>query len=124
MTAQEWTDVPQDLPDPRWEPFRLCMARPRWWRPWWTARVDYVGAWVSHGDQRLITARSWDRKRARCQAIDTLIYHCQWLADGPFHVEGSVPVVWLGVNLVPVTHLAGQTADDQNTSGLGRGGRR
>lgn len=101
----EWAGIPAD---PRWDPYRLRMVGPRWWRPWWTAQVEAVGAWTTHGDQTIITVRSWDRTRALFGAVSVLVDHCRWLACGPGADRDLVPVVWQGPWLVPVAHLDGQ----------------
>jgi hypothetical protein len=101
-----WAGIPAD---PRWDPYRLRVTRARWWRPWWTVCVDYVGLWASHGDQTIIVARSRDVVRARARAVDTLIDHCQWLAGQDEYAAGTVPVLWKGPGLVPVAHLAGRS---------------
>jgi hypothetical protein len=106
----EWTGIPAD---PRWDPYRLRMAGPRWWRPWWTAHMDYLGAWTTHGDQTIIRARSWRRTKSLYEAIDGLVDHCRWLTDGPHADAGLIPVVWLGAHLVPVAHLAGAKAEEE-----------
>jgi len=106
VATPEWAGIPAD---PRWDPYRLRMAGPRWWRPWWTAHVDYLGAWYTHGDQTIIRIRAWRRHRAIFEATDALVDHCQWLTDGPHAglALDLVPVVWLGAHLVPVAHLTG-----------------
>jgi hypothetical protein len=98
-----WAGIPAD---PRWDPYRLRVRRAWWWRPWWTVRVDYVGLWVSAGDQTIIVVRSRDLVRARARAVDTLIDHCQWLAARGEYAADAVPVLWQGPDLVPVAHLA------------------
>lgn len=102
-----WLGMPVD---PRWDPYRLRMSGPRVWRPWWVASVEYLGAWRTHGDQRIISVRSRSRAGALVEALDALVDHCQWLAEGPHADLDLVPVVWLGAQLVPVSHLAGQAA--------------
>jgi hypothetical protein len=101
-----WAGIPAD---PRWDPYQLWVRRARWWRPWWTVRVDYVGLWASAGDQTIIVVRSRDVVRARALAVDTLIDHCQWLAAQGEYAADAVPVLWQGAGLVPVAHLAGRS---------------